>query len=1010
MALQPRTTLDEHPNQQNRKATSIRDMCTAAFVINENNYRIYAMNLTNCTIVDKSTSEYVFQKVTGLDNIYFEYNEQCYYLIPTKSAPGLTNFPEFYISDFINNHYDELFLATMQSYVQQSMYVLVQKFEDNHFYCLLNDLFAIQRYISYYVMYEILTKEWTTKQKSIITDWIKQENRTDVRNADSINDAIKNYVVDAHITTGVHANLTNEKLTDKQFRQLTAQAYKYRRTYDKWFGLQYVPWANSDSETSDIVYCDQEGNAVTDADYKSTDKDVYTEPWYECSGNRYPIRTIEPITPSIEYRQQQFEEAIKYLDMEGLVASRKFKYPGSFLLWFRRVTEMLCTDTVKSLVELMTKVENERYYCDDYLNTSIKALYDEINFIANCYSSIFDKSISTVTIYNCIQNTFEGTTLDQLKKYRTFYYKWINQKYRDNIWNETNGYYNTRTGIANSSQRKSVWQNVYEFVPDSFSFNNLYAIASFKYGYTSDMFRNGIKRVHSDLIIDTMDTDVIGTVYQDETRFYIEYTKSGTTKGSDIITRTIIDSQPTINFVFWMYLMEPVLQERTLITIEPFLPYRECTCFLCNDFQMLLGWFTVLNIRYSTTPQIEQKDILEAIHQGKTNNATFKNSAKCKYTDLLRIYELYAEVADDMINDGDTVVTTVLNLKSVQYQPTLASTTGYPLIFSYGEPPEEGYTTDRTDIPNLPNIFMAHGSNDYITFDGTPQKKLIWIEFKVGTTTYYIPILEMNWTIDYRRYLEFDLSPYIENISDLLESATENNKKEVKRQYEQFMVRITRIQKAIIEQFYQIGNVCCTALFDVNLSGNQYTVYKLESYLYDDLELFDKVYQKYKSVEEALNDFISTKLGRIKYIYNYNGDETDVKFNKMTFYRTNTQYTDALNLLYQHETKIFGEMPGIDHKIAYPYVDGIKGSSERYGFWNAFTDDCETISGIYENSITPTITPTIISDIRNYVTDPYDFSWIFASTADLVMSDRDLSTYTDLDTDYSTYTKYELTE
>lgn len=984
MALQPRTTLDEHPKQQNRKATSIRYMYNTSG-INEYNCNSYAMKIDNCTIVDATDKTgYVLSDTTG---IYFEYNGNRFYLTPTKNAPGLTNFPEFYITDFINNHYDELFLTTMQSYVQQSMYVLVQKFEYNHVYCLLNDLFAIQKYISYYGYYQIITPEWTIKQKSTITIWIKEENRKNTRNVNLIDDSMKNFVVDAHITTSVHTDMT-----DKQFRQLIAQAYKYRRTYDSWFGLQYVPWSNSDPETSDIVYCDREGNAVTDADYDSTDKDVYTETWYEYGGNRYPIRTIEPIVPSIEYRQQQFEEAMKYLNMEGLVTDEcRISHPGNFLLWFRRVTEMLCTDTVKSLVELMIQVENGHYYCDDYLNTSIKVLYNEIDFIAKCYEGIFNTSINDIRVYDYINITFGSSEfLTQFATFSNFYITWIDQKYR--IWNENDGYYVNITGIASGGRRNDLWHTIYSYIPESFSFDDVDGISSFRYGYTQEMLNADLKYVHEGLIINKTEVNAIGTINYDQ-GFLIGY---GNNKYSNIYIQANADGTD-INFIAWMYIIDPVLQEKSLVTIEPFLP--DCgTCFLSNDFAILSNWLNVLHIEYDPAIQIDQTDVLEKIHNAKENNSEFRNSAKCKYTDLLRIYEIYAKVAND------TVVRSVLNLKVKQYQPTLASTTGYPLVFSYGEPPETGYQT--TTPTELPDIFMAQGSNRYIMIDGTQKKKLIWIDYTKDNNSLFIPILQMDWTVDYRRYLDLDIEPYINKLIDALEHAENNHEfgeenERVKQLYIMFMEQITRIQNAIIEQFIRIATECCTELIQIDRNP----IYKLESYLYDELELFDTVFQKYFAIEEEINNFINDNIDSIKYVYNYSENNSDITFEEMTFYRETEQYINALTIANRNESEIFNSTDSIS--CAYPRIEeGITKSQNREICWNFFGEECRLLSKVYENSIRP----TIISDIRYYVNAPYDFSWIFANTVDLVMSDYDLSNYTDLNKDYQNYTKYKLTE
>lgn len=1020
MALQPRTTLDEHPKQQNRKATSIRYMYNTSG-INDDNCTSYAMKIDNCTIVDATDKTgYVF---SGITNIYFYYDNLPYYLTPTKDAPGLTNFPRFYITDFINNHYDELFLTTMQSYVQQSIYVLVQKFKYNEFYCLLNDLFAIQKYISYYGNYQFITPEWTTNQKSTITSWIKAENRKNTRNVDLIDDSMKNFVVDAHITTDIHTDMT-----DKQFRQLTAQAYKYCRTYNNWFGLQYVPWSNLDPETSAIVYCDHEGIAVTDADYDSTDKDVYTEIWYEYGENRYPIRTIEPITPSIEYRQQQFEEAMRYLNIEGLVTDEyKFSQPGNFLLWFHRVTEMLCTDTVKSLVELMTKDKNEHYFCDDYLNTSIKVLYKEIDFIAICYYKIFNKVINNnYKIRNCIDNSYESDIKEVLFK---FDFNTIWNIIKGNIWNNPDSgpdeYYirEDTVGINEGSNRKDLWQTVYEFIPDLFSFDDIDGISSFKYGYTFDMYDNGIQYVHNDPIINKTSEGSIGYVRKFLPEgFEIRYNIGpGYANTCEIIIRT------TINFVFWMYLMEPVLQEKTLITIEPFLPTEpsvpppenKCTCFLLNDLEMLFGWFETLDIEYSETSRIAQNDILDTIHNGKTNIEKFKNSAKCKYTDLLRIYEIYAKVTNDMITDqdtvtdGDTIVTTVLNLKSVQYQPTLASATGYPLIFSYGDLPEDGYTTDRTDIPDLPDTFTENGSDSYIIINNKQQKKLIWIDYTENDNSLFIPILQMDWTIDYKRYLDLNIEPYINNLIDALKYAENNyefgeENDRVKELYNLFMEQMTRIQNAVIKQFIRIATECCKELVQIN----NIPIYKLESYLYDELELFDTVFHKYLVIEDEINNFITDNINSIKYVYEYNGNNSDIAFNEMTFYRKTGWYSNVLYTATSNEEKIFNK--SLNGVILYEYPrisDKINSSPSRQQLWHDVKIKCMNLSKIYENSIRP----TIISDIRYYANAPSEFSWIFANTRDpdtkdLVMSDYDLSNYTDLGKDYPNYTKYKLTE
>lgn len=985
MALQPRKTLDEHPKQQKRKATSIRYMYNT-IGINGDNCTSYAMKIDNCTIVDATDKTgYVFSDTTG---IYFKYNGISYYLTPTINAPGLTESLEFYISDFINNYHTDLFLATMQSYVQQTMYVLVQKFENNEIYCLLNDLFAIQKYISYYGNYQFITPEWTTDQKNVIPLWIKGENRTDIRNVDLIDDSMKSFVVDAHITTSVHTDMT-----DKQFRQLTAQAYKYRRTYDKWFGLQYVPWSNSDSETSDIVYCNHEGNAVTDADYDSTDKDVYTEIRYEYGGNRYPIRTIEAITPSIEYRQQQFEKAMRYLNMEGLVTDEYgFSHPGNFLLWFRRVTEMLCTDTVKSLVELMTEVENGHYYCDDYLNTSIKVLYDEIDFIANCYKGIFNTQINDIRVYDYINRTFGSseTILPQLTTFNKFYITWIDQNYRDKIWNETDGYYYNITRIASGDRRNDLWNSIYELIPDSFSFDDVDGISSFRYGYTQEMLNSDLKYVHEGLIINKTEVNAIGTINYDQ-GFLIGY---GNNNYSNIYIQANADGT-VINFIAWMYIIDPVLQEKSLITIEPFLPDYG-TCFLSNDFAILSNWLNLLHIDDDPTIQINQTDVLKEIHNAKENNSEFRNSAKCKYTDLLCIYEIYAKVAND------TVVRSVLNLKVKQYQPTLASTTGYPLIFSYGEPPETGYQT--TTPTELPDIFIAQGSDVYININGIQKKKLIWIDYTKDNNSLFIPILQMDWTVDYRRYLDLDIEPYINNLIDALEHAENNNEfgeenERVKQLYILFMEQMTRIQNAIIEQFIRIATECCTEL----IQNDQ--IYKLESYLYDELELFDTVFKKYIAIENEINKFVDDNLGSINHVYNYSENNSDITYEEMTFYRKTEQYINALTNAKLNESEIFNSTDNISR--AYPYTEeGITNSHSRKTWWNLFGENCGLISKIYENSIRP----TLISDIRNYVNAPSDFSWIFANTADLVMSDYDLSNYTDLDKDYSTYTKYKLTE
>ena len=220
------------------------------------------------------------------------------------------------------------------------------------------------------------------------------------------------------------------------------------------------------------------------------------------------------------------------------------------------------------------------------------------------------------------------------------------------------------------------------------------------------------------------------------------------------------------------------------------------------------------------------------------------------------------------------------------------------------------------------------------------------------------------------------------------------------------MEQMTRIQNAVIKQFIRIATECCKELVQIDFIP----IYKLESYLYDELELFDTVFQKYLAIEDEINNFINDNIETIKYVYNYSENNSDITFEEMTFYRKTDKYISTLIIVKQNENGIFNSTDNISR--AYPFIEErITESRSRVKYWRSFNEKCRLLSEIYENSIRP----TIITDIRYYANAPSEFSWIFANTRDpdtkdLVMSDYDLSNYTDLGKDYPNYTKYKLTE
>lgn len=896
----------------------IADVQNAITPENANNWHV---NIKECTIQTTGDISTEPTQITyDADRYAFLLDDKLYTITPTIKIMGL---PAFCITDLFEFHDSSMIPYACK---QQMLRNLIDYLKTRNIHLLVGDYMTILRYAGLGNFYCTITDQWIKDEKQTVGNWIDPEFGMSILYVEQIEDAIRIAVCSARLTEPVHT-----AITEIEYRKLIARTYQYVRTYNTWFGLVYKPLEEILPNESPIIFCDSEGNAVTDVNYSESDKDIYTEIWYDKGTSRHPIRHFEQIQPSRDFRWRQIrgltkcvnaKATIKQYDEEETLKKYGFQSLDFVLFMYKAILSAL------KLSEITSMVDNIRQNPDDYLRTDLFIIYNELENLSSCLLEFLNLQFTVygstkMTAYALLENNHlhEEISEDMWSSIITAYQytsKWTTfirpGLYSNNMW-----YVDLRT----TEDRVGFWNETYDALPAGYPLPEA-NLTTLRNGY-ADSFEAGIKWIdinYAQIFSENSGDDLRAEL---DSSFEADYTIGTTDYRSKIIENQLQCPYGVL------YQLEPYLGIRVLQPIQNFMSGLGNT----NTMKYSVAFLRDDLIRYCSpfngpdgTNIIGDRFIIQDPTLISIKGINLDNSIDLSLT-LDEMYRLYSMYEDASIRTG---LNNILQFNVINYKVCLRSRSAY---------------NSKRWVKINSSTYVSRRMETRSELDGSTQGAEIAVK-------------NMDWNI---------ILPSQYRVFTLPGTLT-------KETYEPFMYRVMQIQFSVLDQIRAIATECTGFLKRFSFRTYGVNTYKLEWYLFEDLYNVWKVGTTFITNENLINNWLLENIDLISSWY------PNITTDVFTYGRIVANSIKPVYSSFQTNLNHIIRQNGTSYVIYENKSIDAEESETKMGYWNGLLNACN-INSLYQWRR--------LTDIRDYSAVPSFIYWISKNTT-ITMSSTEVNT------------------